>query len=83
MLCSYEYDQLLKKPISFQMQNVELDCFDVHSQLSHFEYKIQIETLLKKTYNRRTKTLIENMHFVIEYVIFITQNLLISSYEKA
>ena len=54
------------------MQNVELNCFNVHSQLSHFEYKIQIKTLLKKIYNRYTKTLIENIHFVIKHVIFIT-----------
>ena len=64
------------------MQNVELNCFDVHSQLSHFKYKIQIETLLKKIYDYRIKTLIKNIHFVIEHVIFITQNLLMSSYEK-
>ena len=82
MLYSYEYDQLLKKSISFQMQNVELNYFDVYSQLSHFEYKMQIETLLKKICDCRTKTLIKSMHFVVEHVIFITQNLLISSYEK-
>ena len=43
---------------------------------------MQIETLLKKTYNHRMKALIENIHFVVKHVIFITQNLLISSYEK-
>ena len=64
------------------MQNVELNCFNVYFQLSHSEYKMQIETLLKKICDRRIKILIENMYFVIEHVIFITQNLLISSYEK-
>ena len=54
------------------MQNIELNCFDVHSQLSHSEYKMQIETLLKKNYNHCMKALIKNMHFVIEHVIFVT-----------
>ena len=54
------------------MQNVELDCFNVHFQLSHFEYKMQIETLLKRVCDRYMKILIKNMHFVIEHVIFIT-----------
>ena len=82
MLYLYEYDQLLKKSISFQMQNVELNCFDVYFQLSHFEYKMQIETLLKGIYDRRIKVLIKSIHFVIEHVIFITQNLLMFSYKK-
>ena len=63
---------MLKKSISFQMQNVELNCFNVYSQLSHSEYKMQIKTLLKRICDRRTKTLIENIHFVIEHAIFIT-----------
>ena len=63
---------LLKKPISFQMQNIELNCFDVHSQLSHSEYKMQIETLLKRIYDRYMKILIKSIHFVIEHVILIT-----------
>ena len=54
----------------------------MYSQLSHFEYKVQIEALLKRVYNRYIKALIENMHFVIKHVIFIMQNLLISSYKK-
>ena len=73
---------MLKKSIFFQMQNVELNCFDVHLQLSHFEYNMQIKTLLKKICNYRMKVLIKSIHFVVEHVIFITQNLLMPSYEK-